>query len=133
MKRLIGIISLVAIAIFATAQRPGATYDGLKYEKGAEVRIAAVIEEVQEFDCPVSRALGHHVLAKTPNGSMVVHTAPVKFMKEYGGIDLKVGDQISILGAKLKDTEKRDTMLAREIVRGNDIYIFRDANGKPLW
>jgi len=132
MKKILEVIFLVAVPAFALAQRPGATYDGLKYDKTSETRIAAVIEQVQEFECPVSAAFGHHVIVKTISGPMVVHTAPVKFLQHYG-IELKAGDKISVLGSKLKDGAKRDTMLAREIARDTDVFIFRDQQGKPLW
>ena len=133
MKSFFGVLCLLAMATFAVAQRPGTAYEGLKYDKATEARVAAVVEEVQQFDCPISQALGHHVVVKTTVGPIVVHTAPVKFLQQFGGIDLKAGDQISVLGSKLKDSAKRDTILAREIVRGSDTFIFRDQQGRPLW
>jgi len=42
------------------------------------------------------------------------------------------GDQIELIGSKVK-FEGVDTIFAREIRRGNDTFVFRDKDGKPIW
>jgi hypothetical protein len=76
--------------------------------------------------------MGNHAIVKTSDGNLVVHTAPVKFMKEYG-LELQTGMKVQVVGSKVKDSTGRDTILAREVVADNVTYRFRDANGKPIW
>jgi hypothetical protein len=123
---------LVVLALVAVAQKPSDVYRGLSYDKNTEVKLNGEIAELQDFDCPVSKAMGNHAIVKTSDGNMVVHTAPVKFMKEYG-LELQTGMKVQVVGSKVKDTTGRDTILAREIVADNVTYRFRDANGKPIW
>ena len=128
---------LVALAVLVlvlplASQKASDVYRGLKYDKNAEVKLNGSVEEVQEFDCPVSQALGYHALVKTTGGTLVVHTAPVKFMKQYG-LELAVGDKLEIVGAKLKDAAGKETVLAREITRDNATFRFRNTEGKPIW
>ena len=123
---------VVVLALVAVAQKPSDVYRGLSYDKNTEVKVNGEISELQDFDCPVSKAMGNHAIVKTSDGNMVVHTAPVKFMKEYG-LELQTGMKVQVVGSKVKDTTGRDTILAREIVADNVTYRFRDANGKPIW
>ncbi len=127
------ILTMVAVlALMAAAQKPSDVYRGLSYDKNAEVKINGEIADLQDFDCPVSKAMGNHAIVKTTDGEIVVHTAPVKFMKEYG-LELQKGMKVQVVGAKVKDSTGRDTILAREIVADNVTYRFRDTNGKPIW
>jgi hypothetical protein len=123
---------VAALALVAVAQKPSDVYRGLAYDKNAEVKINGEIAELQDFDCPISKTMGNHAIVKTTGGDIVVHTAPVKFMKEYG-LELQTGMKVQIVGAKLKDSTGKDTILAREVVADNITYRFRDANGKPIW
>jgi hypothetical protein len=54
-----------------------------------------------------------------------------KFVKEYQLI-LAKGDNVEVLGSRVI-FEGRDAILAREITRGQETFVFRDANGKPVW
>ena len=133
MKQAKWVVAIVAVlALAAMAQKPSDVYRGLSYDKNSEVKVNGEITDLQDFDCPVSKSMGNHAIVKTTGGEIVVHTAPVKFMKEYG-LELQKGMKVEIIGAKLKDSTGRDTILAREIVADNVTYRFRDANGKPVW
>lgn len=115
------------------AQKPDATkYSRLKYDKAAEVKVVGVVEEVQDFDCPVSNAEGVHVILRTADTRILVHVAPVSFLKQFG-IVLKKGEKLAIIGARMKDGEGGDTMLAREITSNEVVLGVRTPDGKPLW
>ena len=124
--------ALAVLALVAVAQKPSDVYRGLTYDKSTEVKFNGEIAQLQDFDCPVSKAMGNHAIVKTTDGEIVVHTAPVKFLKEYG-LELQQGLKVQVIGSKLKDSTGKDTILAREIVADNVTYRFRDANGKPIW
>jgi len=103
-----------------------------KYDVANEVTIKGVVEEVKEFQCPVSGALDGHITVKTDDGkTFLVHLASPKFLKEYD-ISFAKGDRVEVLGAKAKVGEQED-ILARKIERGNQDFLFRDKDGKPLW
>ncbi len=125
-------VVVALLALVAMAQKPSDVYRGLSYDKNAEAKVSGEISDLQDFDCPLSKGMGNHVILKTSGGDIVVHTAPVKFMKEYG-LELQKGMKVEVVGAKLKDSTGRDTILAREIVADNITYRFRDSNGKPIW
>jgi 3,4-dihydroxy-2-butanone 4-phosphate synthase len=42
------------------------------------------------------------------------------------------GDEITLTGSKVKEGET-DLVLAREVVKGNDTFVLRDAKGDPVW
>ena len=97
-------VAVVAVALAASGQKPSDVYRGLKYDKATEVKIHGSVEEIQDFDCPISGSLGSHAVMKSSDGSIVVHVAPVKFMKEYG-LEINKGDNVEIIGSKVKDSK----------------------------
>jgi hypothetical protein len=111
---------------------PKTKYSRVKYDPAAETTVIGKLEEVQEFDCPVSNAMGSHFVLRTADSQLVVHVAPVSFMKQYG-ISFKLGDTLRIVGVRMLDSDGRGTMIAREI-SSNELLIFvRSPDGKPLW
>ncbi|MBS1853484.1 MAG: hypothetical protein JST79_21510 [Acidobacteria bacterium] len=103
-----------------------------KYNKATEAVFKGVVQEVRERHCPISGSLGEHFLLKVADGSTIeVHITTVKFMKDYG-FSFAKGDEVEVTGSKVK-FEGVDTILAREIKRGNDVFAFRDKDGNPVW
>ncbi len=104
----------------------------VKYDPATETRISGTIDEVKEFDCPVSGTVGYHLVLKMVGGTVVVHVAASKFMKEYE-ILFEKGQHIEVVGSKVKLENGEEALLAREIIRGQNTYAFRDKQGNPLW
>lgn len=76
--------------------------------------------------------MGSHLVMKLTNGSTIeVHLAATKFVSPYELVFHK-GDVLEITGVEVK-FEGVDTIFARKIKRGNDEFLFRDNDGKPLW
>jgi hypothetical protein len=48
------------------------------------------------------------------------------------GVDFKSGDEIEIVGSKVKKDDT-DLILAREITKGGDTLTLRFKDGKPAW
>ena len=103
-----------------------------KYDVANEVTIRGVIDEVKDFQCPVSGGMGAHLVVKTDKGLVTVHLALSKFMSEYG-LSFAKGDEVVITGVKAKVGDDENAILARKIERGNQTFVFRDKEGKPLW
>jgi DNA/RNA endonuclease YhcR with UshA esterase domain len=103
-----------------------------KYDRAAEAVFKGVIEEVKNRECPISGGMGAHLTVKLSDGQVVeVHLATTKFVQDYELVFSK-GDEIQITGVKVK-FEDKDAILVREIKRGNDVFVFRDKDGKPVW
>jgi len=130
--RWLAVIVVLVMVSAASGQKASDLYLDVKYDKAAEKTIHGTVVEVQQFDCPVSAAFGHHVVLKTLTGEVVAHTAPVKVMERYG-LELKPGDDVEAVGALVKDAAGRPTLVVRDLTRNNENYRFRDKNGKPYW
>jgi DNA/RNA endonuclease YhcR with UshA esterase domain len=102
-----------------------------KYDVANEIKIKGVVDEVKDRNCPVSGTLGAHLMIKAENKIYEVHVAPTKFVKSYEVVFQK-GDEVEIKGIKTT-FQGVDAILAREIKRGNDDFVFRDPQGKAIW
>ena len=125
------VISVLLLIAGVGFHRPVTVQGAALYNAANETAVKGVVEEVQEFDCPVSEGeLGSHLLLKTTDGVLQVHLAPVRIMAGQG-LKFAPGDQIEVVGAKVRLLGKNG-LIAREITRGNESYIFRDHEGKLL-
>jgi DNA/RNA endonuclease YhcR with UshA esterase domain len=102
-----------------------------KYDKATEVHLKGVVQDVRDYQCPISGTMGSHITLKADTGMIELHLAATKYTKSYE-IVFNKGDQIEVVGSRVK-FEGADTILAREITRGTDTFTFRDGDGKPVW
>ena len=103
-----------------------------KYDPATEAVFKGTVEEVKDRQCPVSGGTGAHLILKLADATTIeVHLAPTKFESDYE-IAFNKGDVLEVTGSKVK-FEGVDTIFAREIKRGTDIFVFRDKDGKPVW
>jgi len=124
----IGILFVLAVTL-AWSQAPAGRFS---YDVSKEVTIKGVVEEVKDFQCPVSGGVGAHLVVKTDKGLVTVHLALSKFLSEYG-FNFAKGDEVQVVGVKAKVGDDENAILARTIERGNQTFTFRDKAGKPLW
>ena len=121
--------AVAPVFVFASPQTNAAVP---KYDPATEAVFKGAVQEVKDRQCPVSGGLGSHVILKLENSSTIeVHLATKKFVDEYE-LAFNVGDQLEVTGSKVM-FEGVETIFAREVKRGNDVYVFRDKNGKPVW
>jgi hypothetical protein len=128
-----GLAVLVAVlAVGAAAKQAPAKGNVPKYDKTTEVKLKGTVADVRDYNCPISGTMGAHLTLKLQDGStMELHLAATKYMKSYELVFNK-GDEIEVVGSKVK-LDGAETILAREITRGQDSFVFRDADGKPVW
>jgi hypothetical protein len=125
------VISVVLLILGVNFHPPVTVQGAALYNSSKEITAKGVVQEVQEFDCPVSEGeLGSHLMLKTADGVLQVHLAPVRIMSGQK-LSFAPGDQIEVLGSKVRLAGKTG-LIAREITRGNESYIFRDREGKLL-
>lgn len=129
MRKFILLVGILLTAALAWAETPTSAP---KYNPANEVTIKGVVQEVKDFQCPVSGGMGAHLMVKTDKGLVTVHLALSKFLSEYGFAFAK-GDEVAVIGVKAKVGDDDNAILARQIERGNQTYTFRDKAGKPLW
>ena len=103
----------------------------LAYNTAAEVRIHGVVEEVQNFYCPVSGGEGTHLMVATENGTVQVHVGPTRFLSGQRWNFLK-GDQVEVIGSPII-YRGHEALIARTIARGTEAVALRKADGKPVW
>jgi hypothetical protein len=112
--------------------RPATSAQGAAlYDPANEITMRGVVQDVQDFDCPVSEfELSRHLMVKTASELIEVHLAPIRILH---GQQLKFspGDQIEVVGAKVRLAGK-DGIIARELTRASETIIFRDRDGKLL-
>ena len=103
-----------------------------KYDVSTEAKFKGVIDEVRDRECPISGGMGSHFMLKLADGKVLeVHLATTKFVKNYELVFAK-GEEVEVTGSKVL-FEGADAILAREVKRGNDDFVFRDPQGKPIW
>ncbi len=124
---LVGILTCGALA----SQAP-ANGSVPKYDKATEVKLKGTVADVRDYNCPISGTMGSHLTLKLQDGSTIeLHLAATKYVKSYEMVFSK-GDEIEVVGSKVK-FNGNETILAREITRGQDSFVFRDEKGKPVW
>ena len=129
---LVAIVALLAVPASFAAQNAVTNAPVPKYDAKAEATFKGTVVEVRDRICPVSGGMGNHLILKQSDGSTIeVHLASTKFVKNYD-FNFRKGDVVEVVGNKVV-FEGVDTIFAREVRRGQDEFIFRDKNGKPIW
>jgi hypothetical protein len=125
------ILAVLLLVMGVNFQPPSSVQGAALYNSANEITVAGTVQEVEEFDCPVSEGeLGSHLLLKTSDGTVLVHLAPVRIMSGQQ-LSFASGDQLKVIGAKVRVAGKSG-IIAREIVRGNEDLVFRDNAGHLL-
>ena len=130
LKIIIGAVAVVLIVLL-TAVTSWKEPDSLSYRASNEITTTGTVEDVQEFYCPVTDDRGTHLVLKTDRGTMLVHVALSRFLREQK-IAIQTGERLQVTGAKIR-YQGREGMIAREIVRRDEVFTLRDTSGKPLW
>jgi hypothetical protein len=126
------ILALIVATVPAFAEQKPANGSVPKYDKSAEAVFKGTVDDVKDRQCPVSGGMGSHLMLKLTDGSTIeVHLALSKFVTQYDLVFHK-GDVLEVTGVKVK-FEGVDTIFARKVKRGEDEFLFRDNDGKPLW
>ncbi len=125
------VIAVLLLIIGVGFHRPVSAQGAALYNAADEVVAAGVVQEVQDFDCPVSEGdFASHLMLKTKDGVLQIHLAPVRIMASQK-LSFAPGDQIEVVGSKLR-LNGQNGVIAREVSRGNESFTFRDRAGKLL-
>ena len=130
LKIIVGVVTVLLIVLL-TAVTSRKDNDSLAYNAANEMTAVGTVQEVQEFYCPVTDDRGTHVVLKTDRGEILVHVAIARFLRDHKFV-INPGERLQVAGAKIRYHGK-EGMIAREIIRGDEVFTVRDTAGKPLW
>jgi len=101
-----------------------------KYDLTTEMKTKGVVEEVNLLAVGTRKDFTELII-KNGDDKLHIYLCPKPFQEEMG-ISFSKGDQIAVTGSKVKQ-DTTDVILARELVKGTDTLMFRDAKGAPVW
>jgi len=101
-----------------------------RYDLHAEMKTKGVIDEVKLLSVGTRKDFTELII-KNGDDKIHIYVCPKPFEEEMG-ISFSKGDQIAVTGSKVKH-DAADVILARELVKGDDTLLFRDAKGIPVW
>jgi hypothetical protein len=127
----IAVIAGLLLILGVRFQSPPPGQGAALYNPASEALVKGVVREVREFACPVSEGeIGRHLMLDTPEGIILVHLAPARVMRSHD-LNFAIGDQLQVMGSRVRISGNQG-LIAREITRGNEGYVFRDPEGKLL-
>jgi hypothetical protein len=101
-----------------------------KYDLKAETKMKGTVEDVILPPKGSEKEIAH-LSVKTGTDTVDVYLCPKSFLDDMG-VSFNKGDEIAITGSRVKQGEA-DLILAREVVKGTDTLVLRDAKGNPVW
>jgi len=101
-----------------------------KYDVSSETKMNGAVEEVKLPPAGSEKEIAH-LLVKIGTETVDVYLCPKSFLDDMG-VSFSKGDQITVTGSRIKQGEA-DLILAREVVKGTDDLVLRDAKGNPVW
>jgi hypothetical protein len=130
---LIGIIGLVTLATLAAVAQDAAVSDQRpRYDTATEFTLSGTVQEVREVTGGKGRGgRGTHLIVKGEKETFTVHVGPSSFLAEKK-LTLATGDVVDIIGSRVKVADA-EVVIAREIRKGTQTVVLRDAKGIPLW
>jgi hypothetical protein len=101
-----------------------------KYDLHTEMKTKGTVDEVNLLPLGSKKDLTELII-KNGDDKIHIYVCPKTFEEEMG-ISFSKGDEISVMGSKVKQ-EALEVILARELVKGTDTLVFRDGKGNPVW
>jgi hypothetical protein len=113
----------------AQKKQSGGT-SGPKYDLQTETKIKGTVDDVKLPPKGSEKEIAH-LQVKDGANSIDAYLCPKTFLDDMG-MNFAKGDEITMTGSKVKQGDA-DLFLVREIVKGNDSFVLRDAKGEPVW
>ena len=126
-------VAVIAMLLLTFGVKPrGPTEQGAAlYNVASETTVKGVVRAVEDSPCAVSEdEIGRHLQLQTAEGMVEVHLAPARVMRSQK-FSFSPDDQIEVVGSKLS-VQGQESIIARDITRGNESFFIRDRAGKLL-
>ncbi len=121
-KHLLELVALAALSACAFAQAP-------KYDPSTETTLKGAVDQLKLVPPTGGKPVAY--LTMKEKDSAEVFLCPKSFLEQMG-VDFKAGDEVEIIGSKVKK-DGEDLILAREVTKGGDTLTLRFKDGKPAW
>jgi len=122
---------LLLLSASASAQKAqAAASKGPKYDLQTETKLKGTVDELK-FPPKGSEKEIAHLMLKSGSDTADLFLCPKSFLDDMG-MAFNKGDELTLTGSKVKQ-DGADIILVREIVKGNDTFVLRDAKGSPVW
>jgi hypothetical protein len=118
------VASILISGVFAYSQA------GPKYDVASETKFKGTIQDLKLPEKSNNKEIAHLTI-KSGTDTLDLYLCPKFFMDDIG-VTFAKGDEIAFTGSKVKQGEA-DMILAREVVKGEDTLVLRDAKGNPVW
>jgi len=116
--------SIIALGLIASAQAAP------KYDVATEMKLKGTIADLKVPEKANSKEI-EHLTIKNGTDTLDLYLCPKSFIDDMG-VSFAKGDEIAFVGSKVKEGEA-DMILAREVTKGADTLVLRDAKGNPVW
>jgi hypothetical protein len=124
------VLSLTVVLVASGLAQKALKANIPKYDLQTEAKIKGTIEDVKLPPKGSEKEIAHLVV-KSGAETLDVYLCPKSFMDDMG-MDFSKADEISLTGSKVKEGDA-ELVLAREVVKGNNSFVLRDAKGEPVW
>lgn len=125
---LITIFLILAMSVSAVAQQGRG---GRGYDHATETAVTGKIEEVKQLPGPTGGSGGLHLIIASGQGKVEAELCPERFFEKQG-LKFANGDQVEVLGSKVKDATV-ETLISREVKKDGKVLTLRNAQGIPAW
>lgn len=122
--------TLLVLPLVYAQQGPGPGPQSRMYNPATETTVKGTVEEIKTVTGRHGWN-GTHLTLKTKGKTIDVHLGPSSFLKEKG-FSLGKGDQVEVTGATT-EIGGSEALIAREVKKGKNTLVLRDAQGIPKW
>lgn len=129
--KLIIVVTLLFAAITLVAQQADQAQPVPRYDISKEIAVKGSVQNVTQYQCPVSGTLGAHLGVLTKEELLEVHVAPSRFLREFE-IAFNPGDEVQMVGNRFEYGGKI-AFVPRSITVKKNTYFFRNQKGSPVW
>ena len=127
----VAVIAVLLMVLGVNFRPPLPAQGAALYNPANEVLVKGVVGKIRDLACPVSEGeMGSHLMLNTAEGAVTIHLAPGRILRSQE-ITFAPGDQVAVVGSKVRIQGSAD-VIAREITRGNEIFVMRDREGKLM-
>jgi hypothetical protein len=88
------LLVVAGATIVVSQQQNSPAQHNYKYEFANQVTVQGIVADTKDYNCPVSGAVGAHILVKTASSEIEAHLAPATFIKQYE-INIRKGDKVT--------------------------------------
>lgn len=129
----------LTIAVFAALllifgvsfQAPISAHGQGLYDGRTEATVTGIVTGTREFSCPVNDGeMADHFKMKTAQGVVQVHLVAGRIMRSEE-VKFRPGDRVVVVGSRFH-YQGSDDLIARQIKRGDETFIFRDRQGAVM-